>query len=86
MAHAPEALVWATASTSRCVCAGNPLGFVVPGYREGIRPHRSRGVIVGAETAGVGGVQRLAIVSRREAVDGVRARASSGWNNCARRL
>ena len=28
---------------------------------------------MGAETAGVGGLQRQAIVSRREAVDGVRA-------------
>ena len=54
---------------------GNPVAFAVPGYRDSIRPHSRRGVVVGAETTrvgGGGGLQRLAIVSRHEAVGGVR--------------
>ena len=52
---------------------GNPIIFALPGCCEGIRPHHSRGVVVGAETARVGGLQRLAILSRHEAIDGMLA-------------
>ena len=55
------------------VGVGTPIVFALPRYREGIRPHLRRGVVVGAETARVGGLQRLAIVSRRKVVDGVLA-------------
>ena len=34
---------------------GNPVAFAVPGYRDSIRPHSRRGVVVGAETTRVGG-------------------------------
>ena len=75
--HALEARIWATASVSRGCgpCGGGGANyFRPPRARDGIDPHCRRGAVVGAEAAHVGGLQRLAILSRREAVDGVRAR------------
>ena len=48
---------------------------IIPGagHGERVRPHRLRDEVVGAEAARVRGLQRLAVVSRGETVDRIRA-------------
>ena len=70
MVLVPKARLWATAAVSRCGGDKNPIVFALPRYREGIRPQRSWGAVVGAETARVRGLRWPAIVSRGEANDG----------------
>ena len=48
-----------------------PVVLAPPRDREGVRPLRVRVEVVGAESAGVGGAQPLAVRCRREAIDTV---------------
>ena len=84
--HSRQRRVYGPPPRSAGVEGGNRMIFALPGYREGIRPHRSREVVVGSDTARVGACSgwQFSAVAKRSMQCGSH-RAPSAWNTSARR-